>query len=369
MEIKKTLKTAGWVLLGLFVLYTFYFLWKQAQPVPDVYETVKPEVRTLVRSTVATGNIDPRRRVNIKPQTTGIITELLVQPGDMVRDGQVVARIKVIPDMDKLDQVKSHIESAKIELEKVERESERTRQLYNKGVVSREEYEASESKLAVARENLLSAESQLEVVTTGSSERSGNINTTVVKSTMDGMVMSVPVKEGASVSGTSMFSDGTTICSVADMEDVQFKGNIDETEVDLLRVGMPLVLIPGAMQNVRIPAVLEYVAPEGVEQNGAMQFEIKASTVIPEGVTLRSGYSVNAEIVLEEVHDVLSVDETCIEFEKDKAYVWCLTSDVKDTKHQTWERIPVEVGVSDGLYIQILSGVDGNCLLKGNKVN
>lgn len=366
---KKALKTTAWVLLGLFVLYTFYFLWKQAQPVPDVYETVKPEVRTLVRSTVATGNIDPRRRVNIKPQTTGIITELLVQPGDMVRDGQVVARIKVIPDMDKLDQVKSHIESAKIELDKVERESERTRQLYNKGVVSREEYEASESKLAVAKENLLSAESQLEVVTTGSSERSGNINTTVVKSTMDGMVMSVPVKEGASVSGTSMFSDGTTICSVADMEDVQFKGNIDETEVDLLRVGMPLVLIPGAMQNVRIPAVLEYVAPEGVEQNGAMQFEIKASTEIPEGVTLRSGYSVNAEIVLEEVHDVLSVDETCIEFEKDKAYAWRLTSDVKDTKHQTWERIPVEVGVSDGLYIQILSGIDEDCLLKGNKVN
>ncbi len=366
---KKTLKHIILVLIGLFVIYTLYFLWKQAQPIPEVYELVSPEVRDLTRRTVATGNIEPRRRVNIKPQTTGIITELLVQPGDMVRENQVVARIKVIPDMAKLDQVKSAIESATIELQEIEREAQRTRQLYDKGVVSREEYEASESSLAVARENLLSAESQLEVVTTGSSARSGNINTTVVTSTMTGTVMSVPVKEGSSVSGTSMFSDGTTICSVADMSDVQFKGNIDETEVDFMRVGMPMVLIPGAMQNVRIPAVLEYVAPEGTEQNGAMQFEIKAKTDIPEGVTLRSGYSVNAEIVIEEVKSVLSVDETCVEFEKNKAYVWKLTSAPDDLAHQEWERTAVEVGVSDGLYIQILGGVSEGDLLKGNKAD
>lgn len=364
---KTKLKRAGWILLGLFILYTFYYLWKQAQPVPEVYELVQPEVRDLVRHTVATGKIEPRRRVNIKPQTTGIITELCVKAGDHVVEGQIVARIKVIPDMAKLDQVKSQIESAKIELDEIEREATRTNQLFEKGVVSREEYEASQSKLAGAREMLASAESQLEVVTTGSSERSGSINTTVVTSTMTGTVMNVPVKEGASVSGTSMFSDGTTICSVADMTDVQFNGNIDETEVDLLRVGMDMELLPGAMQNVRIPAVLEYVAPEGVERNGAMQFEIKANTEIPEGVTLRSGYSVNAEIILEEVHDALSINETCIEFEKGKAYVWRLTSSADDTQHQSWERVPVEVGLSDGLYIQLLgNNIGRNDLLRGN---
>lgn len=366
---KKTLKKVGWCLLGLFVAYTFYFLWKQAQPVPEIYELVTPETRDLMRRTVATGKIEPRRRVNIKPQTTGIITELCVQAGDHVQEGQVVARIKVIPDMAKLDQVKSMIESANIELAEREREYNRTKSLYDNGVVSREEYEVAESGLAAARESLASAESQLEVVTKGSSERSGNINTTVVTSTMTGQVMNVPVKEGASVSGTSMFSDGTTICSVADMTDVQFNGNIDETEVDMLHVGMPMTLIPGAMQNVEIPAVLEYVAPEGTEQNGAMQFEIKANTDIPEGITLRSGYSVNAEIVLDEVHDVLSIDETCINFEKNEAYVWRLTSDPEDLKHQQWERVTVEIGLSDGLYIQIRSGLSQTDLLRGNRAN
>ena len=364
---KKVLKTVGWCLLGLFVIYTFYFLWKQAQPLPEIYELIVPENRDLVRRTVATGKIEPRRRVNIKPQTTGTITELCVQPGDYVKEGQVVARIKVIPDMAKLDQVKSMIESANIDLAEQSREYERTKSLYESGVVSREEFERSESMLASARESLASAKSQLEVVTTGSSERSGNINTTVVTSSMSGMVMSVPVKEGASVSGTSMFSDGTTICSVADMSDIQFKGNIDETEVDMLRVGMPLVLIPGAMQNVRIPATLECVAPEGTEQNGAMQFEIKAATSIPDGVTLRSGYSVNAEIVLDEVSGVLSIDETCVNFENDEAFVWRLTSAVDDREHQQWERVPVEIGLSDGLYIQVMSGVGKDDVLRGNR--
>lgn len=366
---KKVLKTIGWSLLGLFVLYTFYFLWKQAQPVKDVYEVVNPEIRDLVRRTVATGKIEPRRRVNIKPQTTGTIIELCVQPGDMVREGQVVARIKVIPDMSRLDQVKSQIQSAEIGLNEKEREFTRTKGLYEKGVVSREEYEMAETSLASAREELESAKSQLEVVTTGSSARSGSINTTVVTSSMSGTVLSVPVKEGASVSGTSMFSDGTTICSVADMSDVQFKGNIDETEVDMLRVGMPIILIPGAMQNRRIPATLEYVAPEGVEQNGAMQFEIKASTNIPEGVTLRSGYSVNAEIVLEEVKGVLSVDETAVTFENNLAYVWRLTSNPENSRKQEWERVPVKTGLSDGLYIQILDGVGPGDLLRGNILN
>lgn len=366
---KKTLKKVGWCLLGLFVLYTFYFLWKQAQPVPEVFELVQVGKRDLVRRTVATGKIEPRRRVDVKPQTTGTITELCVQAGDFVKEGQIVARIKVIPDMAKLDQVKSMIESANITLSESEREYNRTKSLYESGVVSREEYESTESQLAAARENLASAQSQLEVVTKGSSERSGNINTTVVSSTMDGQVMSVPVKEGASVSGTSMFSNGTTICSIADMNDVQFNGNIDETEVDMLYVGMPLVLIPGAMQNVRIPATLEYVAPEGTEQNGAMQFEIRAATEIPDGITLRSGYSVNAEIVLEEAVGVLSVDETCVNFEDGEAFVWRLTSDPENVRHQQWERVSIVTGLSDGRYIQIVEGLNENDILRGNREN
>lgn len=365
---KKVLKISGWILLGVLVIYTFYFLWKQSQPAPVVYELVKPSQRDIVKRTVATGSLEARTQVELKPQITGVITELRVQAGQKVRVGDLVAVIRVIPDMSQLTQAQSQIEAARIELEEVEREAVRSARLFDKGVISREENEQQQSRLATAKDKLEAAESLVEVIKKGSSRRAGSVNTTEVRSSMDGVVLNVPVKVGTSVSGSSAFSQGTTIATVADMTDVIFRGNIDETEVAKLSTGMEVVLVPGSMQNVSIPAVLDYISPEGTLQNGAKVFELKATATVPENIVIRSGYSVNARITVREEKNVLSIDETSVEFEGEQAYVYKLTSSEKDSKNQKWEKIPVNLGISDGIYVQILSGVGSGDVLRGIRI-
>ena len=362
---KKVLKTGGWVLVGLFVIYTFYFLWKQSQPAPVVYELVAPEQRDVVKQTIATGTLEARTQVELKPQITGVVTELRVKPGQTVKAGDLVAVIRVIPDMNQLTQAQSSVESARIALEEVEREAERTQRLFDKGVVSKEENEQAQSNLASARDRVAAAKAQVEVITRGSSARAGSVNTTEVRSSMSGTVLNVPVKVGSSVSGSSSFSEGTTIATVADMKDIIFHGNIDETEVAKLSVGMDVTLIPGSMQDVKIPATLDYISPEGTLVNGAKMFELKATATIPGGVEIRSGYSVNARITLNEARPALTVNETCVEFEDGKAYVYRLTSPEANLENQKWERIPVELGISDGVYVVVKSGVSTSDRLRG----
>lgn len=362
---KKILKIVGLCLIGAFVLFTFYVLWKQSQPEPIVYELIIPKQRDIIKKTVATGALEARVQVELKPQVTGIVDEIKVQAGDHVNVGDVVAIIRVIPDMSLLNQAQNAVESAKIELAQVERDAKRSQTLFEQGVVSSEENEQLQTKLSQARENLSAAKYQIDVITKGSSERSGTVNTTVVRSTMKGTVLSVPIKVGTSVSGSSQFSQGTTIAKIGDLNDVIFRGTIDETEVAKIKVGMPINLSLGAMQNVDIPAELEYIAPEGELQNGAKMFEIKASANIPNDIEIRSGYSVNASILLGESKNAISVDESCIFFENEQPYVYRLTSDPKNEKQQQFERIAVELGLSDGLYVEIKKGVNSNMLLRG----
>ena len=325
---KKALKIIGAVVVVLFVGYTFYFLWKQSQPQPVAFELVTPEQRTVQKKTIATGTVEARQQVELKPQVTGIISELRVKAGDRVNTGDVIAVLRVIPDMSQLNDAQSKVESARISLEETEREAQRSQALFDKGVVSREENEQKQSELAKAKETLTAAKYAVDVITKGSSKRSATVNTTEVRSTMNGIVLSVPVKVGTSVSGSSQFSEGTTIAKVGDMRDVIFRGNIDETSVDQLQTGMMASITIGAKPDDRLTANLEYISPEGVLQNGAKVFEIKAGVAIPEGVKIRSGYSANAEIILAEAKDALTVDESAIVFEEDKPYVYRLTSTI-----------------------------------------
>ena len=366
---KKTMRVIGLCLLALFVGYTLYFLWKKSQPEPTVYELVSPERRNLVKRTTVAGSMEARRQVAVKPQATGIISRLFVEPGDRVKAGDVIATVRIIPDMAHLNEAKSRVESARINLAEVQREYDRVQSLYQDGVVSREEFEIKSSQLASARESITAAESQVQVITRGQSSRSGGISVTDLRSTITGVVLSVPVKEGASVSGTSAFTEGTTVAKIADMNDIIFRGYIDETEVAILKVGMDMELHLGSMQEVAIPAKLDYIAPEGEMQNGAKMFEVKATANIPDSVTIRSGYSANATIVLGTVHDVLSCDETAISFEDGKPYVYVLTSDPDDTFHQQFERRAVTIGLSDGLAIELKSGVKAGEILRGNQKN
>lgn len=364
---KKTFRVIGLCLLALFVVYTLYFLWQQSLPEPIVYELVSPQQRTLVKRTTVAGSMEARRQVAVKPQATGIISRLLVEPGDKVKAGEVIATVKIIPDMAQLNEAKSRVEAARISLAEVQREYDRVKSLYQDGVVSREEFEVKSSQLASARENVNAAESQVQVITRGQSARSGGVNITDLRSTITGVVLSVPVKEGASVSGTSAFTEGTTVAKIADMSDIIFRGFIDETDVAMLKVGMDMQLHLGSMQEVAIPAKLDYIAPEGEMQNGAKMFEVKATASIPSDVTVRSGYSANASIVLDTATNVLSCDETAVSFEGGKPYVYVLTSDPDDTSHQQFERRAVTIGLSDGLAIELKDGVKPGELLRGNQ--
>lgn len=366
---KKAFKVIGFCLLALFVVYTLYYLWQQSQPVPTVYELVSPQQRTIVKRTTVAGSMEARRQLAIKPQATGVISRLLVEPGDKVKAGDVIATVKIIPDMAQLNEAKNRVESARINLDEVQREFDRVQSLYQDGVVSREEFEMKSSQLATARESVTAAESQVQVITRGQSDRSGGISITDLRSTMTGVVLSVPVKEGTSVSGTSAFTEGTTVAKIADMNDIIFRGFIDETEVAMLKTGMDMDLSLGSMQDVIIPATLDYIAPEGEMQNGAKMFEVKATANIPADVTIRSGYSANASIVLGTANNVLSCDETAISFEEGKPYVYVLTSNPNDTDHQQFERRAVTIGLSDGLVIELKSGVTSDELLRGNQKN
>ena len=366
---KNVLKIIGFCVLALFVGYTLYYLWQQSQPKPTVYELVSPERRTIVKRTTVSGNMEARRQVAIKPQATGYISYLRVEPGDNVKVGDVIATVRIIPDMAQLNEAKSRVEAARITLDEVQREYDRYSSLYEDGVVSREEYERQTTRLASARESVAAAESQVQVITRGQSSRSGGISVTELRSSISGVVLSVPVEEGASVSGTSAFTEGTTVARIADMSDIIFRGFIDETEVAQLHLGMDIELNLGSMQDVTIPANIYYISPEGQMQNGAKMFEVKASASIPDGVIIRSGYSANASIVLGTARDVLSCDETAISFEDGKPYVYVLTSSPDDTAHQQFERRAVTIGLSDGLFIELKDGVKSGELLRGNQVD
>lgn len=364
---KNIFKKALWVLLACFVGYTFYFLWAQSQPKPDIYELLTPEQRTIQQICIATGTIEAREIVELKPQVTGIINELRVKAGDFVNKGDIVAVVKVIPDMSQLNNAQSNVESASITLAETEREARRSQALFDKGVISQEENESKQAELAKAKEALIAAKYAVDVITKGSSKRSATLNTTEVRTNMSGVVLDVPLKVGSSVSGSSQFSEGTTIAKVGNMSNIIFKGNVDETAVDKLRIGMEAKVTIGAKPNEALMATLEYIAPEGTDQNGAKVFEIRAGVKVPNGMKIRSGYSANADIVLAEVKDALAVDESAVVFEDQKPYVYQLTSKESDEENQQFKRLPVELGISDGLFVAIKSGVDKSMKLRGRK--
>ncbi|MDR0844510.1 MAG: efflux RND transporter periplasmic adaptor subunit, partial [Tannerella sp.] len=319
--VKKVMRTVLLSIIGLVVIGTFYFLWKKAQPVVLMYEVVAPVRDTVATKTVATGNVEPRYEVLIKPQISGIISELSKEAGQMVTSGEIIAKIKVIPEMVQLNSAESRVNLSDISLKQIEEVFKRDEQLFNQKVISAEEQEASKAAYLRAKEEKENAQSALEIIRDGIAKNSKVASTTQIRSTITGMILDIPVKVGNSVIQSNNFNDGTTIASVANMNDMIFRGNVDETEIGRIHEGMPIKLTIGALESQTFDAVLEYVSPKGVEKNGAIQFEIKAAVTIPEGSFIRAGYSANAEIVLKRVEDVLTVPESTVEFHGDSAFV------------------------------------------------
>lgn len=359
---RKIVRIVILVLVGLAVIGTFYFLWKKSRPVITKYEIVEPKRDTIETKTVATGKVEPRDEVLIKPQMSGIISEVLKEAGQMVKAGEIIAKIKVIPEMVQLNSAESRVRVAKINLEQITETYKRDKQLFEQGVIAKEDYEVSQANFRKAQEEAENAQDALDIIREGISKKSAALSTTQVRSTITGMILDVPIKVGNSVIQSNTFNDGTTIATVADMSDMIFKGKVDETEVGRIHEGMNIKLTVGALDSRKFDAVLEYVAPKGVEENGAVMFEIKAAATIPEDAYVRAGYSANAEIVLKRAENILSVPESTIEFKGDSAFVYIAK---QEEPEQVFEKTPVKVGLSDGIKIEIQEGITEQDKIRG----
>ena len=325
---KKYLKITLLVVVAAIFIGTFIFLYQKSKPKTTVYETITPEIADLEKTTVATGKVEPRDEVLIKPQISGIISEVYKEAGQTIKQGEVIAKVKVIPELGQLNSAESRVRVAEISTAQAETDHERIKKLYNDKLISREDYEKSEVEIKKAREELQTAKDALEIIKEGITKNSASFSSTLIRSTIDGLILDVPIKVGNSVIMSNTFNDGTTIATVANMNDLIFKGKIDETEVGRIHEGMPVKLTIGALQNLTFDAELEYISPKGVEENGANQFEIKAAVHAPDSVQIRSGYSANAEIVLQRAQKVLAVPEGIIEFSGDSTFVWVMTDSI-----------------------------------------
>ncbi len=361
---KKFIRIGIMVVIALLFIGTFVFLYQKSQPKDVEYNVLKVVKSNIVQTTVATGKIEPRDEVQIKPQISGIISEVYKEAGETVKKGEVIAKVKVIPELGQLNSAESRVRLAEMNGRQAETDLERMEKLYEKKLVSSEEYEKTLLTTKQAREEIQAAKDNLEIIKEGITKNSASFSSTLIRSTIDGLILDVPIKVGNSVIMSNTFNDGTTIATVADMGDLIFRGNVDETEVGKIAVGIPVKITLGALQDMSFNATLEYISPKSVENNGANQFEIKAAITVPDSVTIRSGYSANAEMELQRANDVLSIPESALEFKGDSTFVFLLTDSVSGQK---FERKSVITGVSDGINVEIKSGLKENEFVRGLK--
>jgi HlyD family secretion protein len=345
------------VVLGAFV-YTIFFLYKKSQAKPVIFETVQPMTTNIVRKTVATGSVVPRKEIEIKPKVSGIIEEIYVTEGDYIKKDDLIARVQIIPDMVTLNNAESRVNRARLALGDAQRNHERQKELYEQLVISKSAFETVELQLNNAIEEVAASENNLELIRKGQTKQSGATANTLIRSTIDGMVLDIPVEIGNSVIESNTFNSGTTIAIIANMGEMIFEGQVDESEVGKIREGMDLILTIGALTDVKFHAILEHISPKGVEENGAIQFRIRAAVDLIDTVFVRAGYSANADIVLEKRDSVLAINEKVLTFEHDSAYVEV------EVGPQTFEKRIIRTGLSDGINIEILSGLSKDDKIK-----
>lgn len=359
---KKVIKYIVVVLIVAVFAGTFVFLYKNSQPEEIRYQELPAQKQDIARTTVLTGKIVPRNEVNIKPQINGIIAEIFKEAGQMVQQGEVIARLTVIPDMNSLSAAQSRVRLSEINLKQAQTNFEREKALFDKNLISAEEYEKVEQQLNQAKEEYAASQESLEVIRDGVSSKNATSSSTLIRSTITGLILDIPVKVGNSVIQANTLNDGTTVATVANMNDLIFEGQIDETEVGSLYEGMPLTITIGALKDYTFDASLEYISPKAVENNGANQFKVKAAVKVDSEHVIRSGYSANAQIDLEKATDVLTVPESALEFEKNESYVYRKADD------GTYTKTKVETGLSDGVNIEIKDGLSEGDTVRGPRI-
>lgn len=356
--IQKIVKISlGVILIGV-LIWTFYFLYKKSEEKPLVYDTAETITTDIINKTVATGSVVPRKEIEIKPQVSGIIDEIYVEAGTMVNKNDKIALVKIIPNMVSLNNAENRLRQAKIALDNAQLDLDRNKKLKEQQVIADAEFQQFQIAFRTAEEEFKASQDNLELIKKGETSKNKANTNRVIRSTIEGMVLDVPVEEGNSVIEANTMNDGTTVASVADMTDLVFEGKVDESEVGKIKVGMDLILRIGAIEDETFDAVLEYISPKGVEEDGAIQFEIKAAVKLKENQFIRAGYSANADIVLDRRDQVIALPEALLQFDGDSAYVEVEVSE------QEFEKRYVETGLSDGINIELISGLDGDDKIK-----
>lgn len=348
---KKYVKIGVFVLIGGLFVFTLFFLYQKSKPKVVEVKTKTPFIGNVIKKTVATGSVVPRKEIEIKPKVSGIIETIYIVPGQRIKKGDMIAKVKIIPDMVNLNNAESRVNRAKLSYEDSKIEFDRQKKLFDQGVIPEADFQKIRLAYNTAKEELATAESNLELIREGVIKKSGQATNTLVRSTIDGMVLEVPVEEGNQVIEANTFNSGTTIAFVADMGEMIFKGKVDETEVGKIKQGMKLLLSVGAIEKEKFDAELEYISPKGKEENGAIQFEIKAKIKLKDNLFIRSGYSANADIVLDRRDSVLCIEEGLLQFKGDSAYV-----EIEKVPQQFEQRF-IQTGLSDGINIEILKGL------------
>jgi HlyD family secretion protein len=338
---------------------TLWFLWAKSRPKPVGIQTEKPAVADIVKKVVASGTIEPRKEIEIKPRISGILRKLLVLPGQRIKKGDIIGEVQVIPDVMSLNEAELRLRSATLSVERIKRELDRAEKLGTQGATSFTELDKLRSDHEQAIEEEKGARSRVQLVREGfTSKTRGSGASTMVESTVDGMVLTVPIKEGSSVIHANTFNPGTTVAVVADMGDMIFKGRVDESEVGKLKTGMPVEIVVGALEDIKFNGKLEHIAPKSQVKDGTTEFEIEAAFRPPENVTVRAGYSANANIVLDRRDKVLAINESLLTFEKERRFVEVEVAPLQ------FEKREVRLGLSDGVRVEVLSGIDKGVVLK-----
>ncbi len=360
---KKIFKIIILVIILLLFAGTIFYLYNKSKEKAVVYTTEQPFITSIVRKTVATGSVIPRKEIEIKPQVSGIVEEIYVEAGRNIHKGEIIAKVRIIPDLVNLNNAEGRLERAKITYDDTRINFERQEKLKKNGVISESEFQVVEVAFKNAKQEVDAADVNLQLIREGVNKKSGKMTNTLIASTIDGMILDIPVKVGSSVIEANNFNPGTTIASIADVGDMIFQGKVDETEVGKIKSGMELSLIVGAIENDTFQATLKYIAPKGVLENGAVQFEIKADVILKPDQFIRAGYSANADIVLQRVDKVMAIKESLMQFEGDSAYVEV------ETSPQVFEKRLIKTGLSDGINIQVVSGLKKDDKIKVPKLS
>lgn len=355
---KKIVKYFLIALVVLGVIFATSFFIKSNSKSAVQYQSELPIRTTITKKTVATGKVIPEDEVEIKPQISGILETILVKEGDAIKAGDLIAKIKVIPNESALNTALGRVKNAKFNLDNATLEFNRNKQLFEKEVISAQEFNNIELRYNQAKQELINAENDLQIIQLGT--RDGGVANTNIKATISGTILEIPVKKGDQVIESNNFNPGTTVAIIANLENMVFEGKVDEAEVGKLKEGMELKISLGAISDKEFDAKLRFVAPKGVEEQGAVQFKIEADVFLDSAFFIRAGYSANASLILDIKENVLAIPEALLQFEPETNEPFVEV----EVGEQQFEKRKVELGISDGIHVEILSGISENDKVK-----